>query len=517
VLGANPAGTCYSFSTPINLATSGKPVALDLRGGCLNYTPTTATTAITLNYGVVGGTFNLGHGVFNGTLQNNGCVLGTTCGASSATAISSAGTNQAIGIKLSNLAIGGFSVGFNAQGGASNSWGAVLDNVTFASNATGLLCGNPYENLTINGGRFVINAVGIDASAGGCDIHVIGVSFDANTTFSVKNGGIFHSSGGHWENANGAGGGVTTHYITNTGALVSLTGDYFLDDQTTGNTDNWIASTLGTIQLTGATFFTGGRTATQVINVTAPSVVVGSYVNTSEATLTTFIGGTGNFNTVLAIDRNVPHQFTSKALAAGDIAKFIANSNFAGTWGINVVGAGGSSPVYIKLGGNQLNGSTAGSGTVTLPNNTGTMALQGTLTLKKGSGAGNYTTASTTYVVPDSTNLCFTVTIPTGWKLGIQASGSIGTSTAIAVASAALTDNAACATANAGLLTEAQIDAGAIGATAGFSLSWVITGDGNAHNVALQVKTAAGADSVLLLNSSATALPTMVFTLMPSN
>ena len=139
------------------------------------------------------------------------------------------------------------------------------------------------------------------------------------------------------------------------------------------------------------------------------------------------------------------------------------------------------------------------------------------LTLKKGSGAGNYTTASTTYVVPDSTNLCYTVTIPVGWKLGVQASGSIGTSTAIVAASAALTDNAACSTANAGLLTEAQVDAGAIGATAGFSLSWVITGDGAAHNVALQIKTANGADSALLLNSSATALPTMTFTLMPSN
>jgi hypothetical protein len=148
--------------------------------------------------------------------------------------------------------------------------------------------------------------------------------------------------------------------------------------------------------------------------------------------------------------------------------------------------------------------------------NTAATATMG-MTLRKGSGAGNYTTASTTYIVADATNLCGTFTIPVGWKLGIQASGSIGTSTAIAAASAALTDNAACSTANAGLLAEAQVDAGAVGATAGFSLSWVITGDGNAHNVALQIKTAAGADSALLLNSSSTALPTMAFTLMPSN
>ena len=78
-------------------------------------------------------------------------------------------------------------------------------------------------------------------------------------------------------------------------------------------------------------------------------------------------------------------------------------------------------------------------------NTTGTLALSGTsgaiknvagtatmgMTLKKGSGAGNYTSASTTYVVVDSTNLCFTITIPTGWKLGIQTGAALGTATTL--------------------------------------------------------------------------------------
>lgn len=162
---------------------------------------------------------------------------------------------------------------------------------------------------------------------------------------------------------------------------------------------------------------------------------------------------------------------------------------------------------------------TLSNKTLTSPVVNGTPTGTGiaTLTLKKGSGAGNYTTASTTYVVADSTNLCLTVTIPTGWKLGISASGSIGTATAAVLANVALTDNAACSTANAGVLVESVETTTAAGVLQPWGLNWVITGDGNAHNIALQYKTSNGADSATLLNSSATSLPTMVFTLMPSN
>lgn len=140
------------------------------------------------------------------------------------------------------------------------------------------------------------------------------------------------------------------------------------------------------------------------------------------------------------------------------------------------------------------------------------------LTLKKGSGGGNYTNATTAYTVADSTNLCFTVTIPTGWKLGVSASGALSTATAAVVAQAALTDNAACSTANAGILIEtAPIQGAAIGIAAAFALDWVIAGDGAAHNIALQFKTSNAADTASLINSIATITPTMKFELMPSN
>lgn len=145
------------------------------------------------------------------------------------------------------------------------------------------------------------------------------------------------------------------------------------------------------------------------------------------------------------------------------------------------------------------------------------IAQRGTLSLKKGSGGGNYTNATTSYTVADSTNLCLTVTIPSGWKLGIVASGSLGTSTAIADSFAAVTDNASCSTANSGILAEAQVDAGTIAGFGGFTLNSVITGNGAAHSIALQFRTSNVADTANLLNSTATLTPTMSFTLMPSN
>lgn len=136
------------------------------------------------------------------------------------------------------------------------------------------------------------------------------------------------------------------------------------------------------------------------------------------------------------------------------------------------------------------------------------------MTLKKGTGGGNYTSASTTYARVDSTNLAFTVTVPTGWKLSVQASGSFGTATAAVTCNVALADGSAD---NTGILVEQQTQSSAAGILMPFSLGWIVTGDGNPHTINLQYKTSNGADSVTIANGSATSLPTMTFTLMPSN
>lgn len=150
------------------------------------------------------------------------------------------------------------------------------------------------------------------------------------------------------------------------------------------------------------------------------------------------------------------------------------------------------------------------------PQNVGGTTSQ-TATLKTGTGGGSYTTASLTSVVVDSTNLCYTVLIPTGWKLIVSASGTIGTLTAPVTAYADLTDNATCSTNNAGFLQEVTSVGPVTGATNPFSLNSIITGDGNTHNIALQFKTINASDSAVILNTSAATAPVMTFLLLPAN
>jgi hypothetical protein len=132
-----------------------------------------------------------------------------------------------------------------------------------------------------------------------------------------------------------------------------------------------------------------------------------------------------------------------------------------------------------------------------------------TITLKKGSGSGNYTSSSTSYVDVDATNLAYTATIPTGWKLAVAASGSITSNAGQVNVLVSIFDSST--------LLETSILPPAAGGLASFALSWVINGDGSTHTIKLQDKTSNGANSVLIANNSATLTPTMVFILSPSN
>lgn len=63
-------GSCYNYTTPIVFNTSGKYPILEgapasSGGVCLNYTPTTATAALTLDYVPVSGVSQGGHGLRN--------------------------------------------------------------------------------------------------------------------------------------------------------------------------------------------------------------------------------------------------------------------------------------------------------------------------------------------------------------------------------------------------------------------------------------------------------------------
>lgn len=285
-----PGGTC-PMSSIVNFTTTGKPVLLDLNGGTINFTPTTNLTAFTLSYGAAAPTFLMNQGITNGILINNNCISNGGCG-SLATGIVT-GTTPGVGPNFSNLTIRGFGIGMSAQGGGSNSWGAIGDNTTFIQNTTGLIIGNPYENFSVYAAKFVSNGTHVSYTGATTDMYAFGTSFDAATTVGISNGGggLFEAHGCHFENSNGVGGGLTTHYINSAGGQVSIFGGDWLDDQTTGNTDYWILTT-GAVTIDGATFFSAGRTATQVVEVDSPGYGHVEYTNNSAGVLTSFVGGT---------------------------------------------------------------------------------------------------------------------------------------------------------------------------------------------------------------------------------
>lgn len=152
--------------------------------------------------------------------------------------------------------------------------------------------------------------------------------------------------------------------------------------------------------------------------------------------------------------------------------------------------------------------------TLTSPVINGTPSGTGipTATVVQGSGSGNYSSTSTSYTNVDGTNLTYTVTIPTGWKLMIWAAADAGVLTAAVAVYVAISDGGT-------PLTECEILPQAVIGTSikRAALVDMVVGDGNPHTITLQYKTSNAADAVELLNTSATLTPHMTFLLTPSN
>jgi len=201
--------------------------------------------------------------------------------------------------------------------------------------------------------------------------------------------------------------------------------------------------------------------------------------------------------------------------ATGGSAQFATGGNISlGTQTSPMVIPSGDSATFMRVDAGAAAFVLVGLSTKTLTgpviNGTPTGTGISTVTFKKGTGAGNYSSASTSDVAVDGTNLAATITIPTGWKLTIMASGGITSLTAIVTVFVGIADGGTV------VLTQ-PVNASGIGNFAPFALIWEINGDGAAHTIDLRYHTSNGADSVSINNASATQLPTMVFTLMPSN
>lgn len=130
-------------------------------------------------------------------------------------------------------------------------------------------------------------------------------------------------------------------------------------------------------------------------------------------------------------------------------------------------------------------------------------------TKKQGSNAGNYTTASTSYVDVDATNLKYVVTIPIGSTLSIMASGLANTLTGSAVVSIALADGGVS-------LAQAALVAVNTTNTEPWSLNWMITGDGLSHDIRLRYSTSNASDSANMSNASGF-FPVMLFQMSQVN
>lgn len=136
-----------------------------------------------------------------------------------------------------------------------------------------------------------------------------------------------------------------------------------------------------------------------------------------------------------------------------------------------------------------------------------------TMVVKAGTGLANYTTTSLypTFADVDSTNLSYTVLVPTGWKLHIVAAGDAFVNTAIVQVFVALFDSPV------NLQERIILPPNAGSDSIPFSLAWLVDGDNATHTLKLRYATAVAADAAGIRNSSSSRRPTMVFTLAPSN
>ena len=303
-------GVTYAYSTPIVFSGS-KPISFDLGGNTLNYTPTTGTVAINLNYSMsaVNGATQP-HGVRNGLLQNNGCIAGNSCGgytsSSSAVGIqlsTVSPANGAIGPELSNLVISGFNLGINVPTGNNVLWGSVIKNVQLSSNNAGLQCssGGIYEAMQLYGVKFTVNKNGILNDCNG-DIYMHGGDFDQNDNALNIEAGHTVIDGVHFEyNAPSS---ITA--AVQTGGSLAISHSNFQDDNTTGNITNWFSCTAGELDWGPANHvFSGGRTATNVFNISSPcNFAAGVIVDDSPGALpvASMVGGTGTNNTYIIND-----------------------------------------------------------------------------------------------------------------------------------------------------------------------------------------------------------------------
>ena len=274
-----PQSGCYNFTTPILLNTVGKPAVLvgvspanPAGGTCLNYLPTTGTTAITLDYTQPLGTETPVPALANIYLLNNSCSAVGGCG-SSAIGVETGGTNGgAFGARFSNSTIEGFGTAINLADAHGVGWAVEFDNFVLRSNTVGLTFSTLHENTHWFGGVCIANGTCVVDDTGS-DFYLYGVSIDSNAAGLAGNFGHYHCIGCHFENL-----GLTTlNFVNLTGGYVDLISGYYLDNSTSGSIDQMFTLSNAVAHISGITIFTTGRTITNLFYLSGASTVSGDY------------------------------------------------------------------------------------------------------------------------------------------------------------------------------------------------------------------------------------------------
>lgn len=236
-------GTAFDFSTPLVFGVNNKPVSLVCSlGVTLHYTPTTATNAITLNYGNGGAasaiTFQGGPGIHGCTLRGQTSTPFST----SANGVVDGGNGFGSSV-IEQSTIEGFNDGI--QIGSSNSFMNVIkDNVINFHKDASIFVGNGANNTENNRiiHNFLSNAnygVKFDTTVGGGDWTIDGNAFDgegvaalliADTAFDAQDLQVRFCAN-HVEDIGGA---AVTDLIQANGGQVNICNNEFVIDKATG-------------------------------------------------------------------------------------------------------------------------------------------------------------------------------------------------------------------------------------------------------------------------------------------
>jgi len=273
----NPAGGCWSYSTPINFNVVGKPATLEGDPGgasCILFTPSTGT-AVLLDWGLL---HLFGAGVRDLTIL--GTCTASSGGVPNCNGVTSQGlvlglNNGVDGAFVSNVNVGrsknGFLTGIVTGGqGLVTGYLAQFLNDTANGNAVGVLESGAVENTKWIGGAISGNGIGLSITAGGSDVGFEYISFDANSTCAVSLTGDSDLTlkSDHFENPSL---GTNCWLVATNGDVVWAYGDIFDDVQTgTGNAPITFGGT--SLVFDHVPVVTAGRAIPEIINFTVNSL-----------------------------------------------------------------------------------------------------------------------------------------------------------------------------------------------------------------------------------------------------